>query len=338
MPDLGGSPAPAAAPSTSPATAKDAQPSIPSAPTQTHPQTEKPKHKPFPTVTGGCICSAVRYRLLYSPLFCYACHCPDCQRSSGSAFGLFLNIESSQIRILSPTRPVPAVVTRRPATPAHDGYAARPALISRHVECPKCKCELWSSNMLGPAISDVRVGTLDYPSLMEPDVHSFVESKLEWIRLPEGAMSTPRAFEHKKLWPESSLRRLDVAMDRWAKQAAALTAAAVAAKNAAKGSAGAGDDVKGEDVGDGEKTPTAGEFGGEGDEVDDEEFEKRFRETERALQERLERLSKKLAEEDGGGKDRRRQSHLEDMTANLTLGDGEADGKVKDGIVAPPVD
>ncbi|KAH7380207.1 Mss4-like protein [Phaeosphaeria sp. MPI-PUGE-AT-0046c] len=284
-------------------------------------ENSKPKHKPFPTVTGGCICSTIRYRLLSSPLFCYACHCPDCQRSTGSAFGLFLNIESSRIKIISPTRPVPVVIERRPG------------LVSRHVECPKCKCELWAGNMLGPAICDVRVGTLDYPSLMEPDVHSFVESRLEWVRLPEGATTTVRGFEHRKLWPEASLRRLDSALARWAQDAAALTAAAAVAKGgviAAEEGRG-GEDVSG---GDGEKTPTAGEFGAEGE--DDEAFEKRFRETERALQERLEKLSEKLAEENG----KRRQSHLEDMTANLQIGDdnSEDDVRAKDGIVAPTVD
>ena len=44
----------------------------------------------------------------------------------------------------------------------------------------------------------------------------------------------------------------------------------------------------------GDKTPTAVEFGGE----DDEAFEKRFKETEKALQERLEKLSIKLEEEE----------------------------------------
>lgn len=161
-------------------------------------------------------------------------------------------------------------------------------------------------------------------------MHSFVESKLEWIRLPEGATATHRGFEHRKLWPEASLRRLDVALERWAKNAAVVAAAAAAAKRGVMvDEAKAGEDVSG---GDGEKTPTAGEFGVEGE--DDEAFEKRFRETERALQERLEKLSKKLAEEDGG---KRRQSHLEDMTANLSIGD-EGEAKEKDGIVAPPVD
>lgn len=135
----------------------------------------KPKHKPFPSITGGCVCNTIRYRLLTSPLFCFACHCPDCQRMTGSAFGLFLNIEANYITVISPKIPVRRQVTKRPG------------LISRHVVCPACETELWSNNTLGPAIIDLRVGTLDFPSLMEPDLHSFTESKLEWVGLPEGA-------------------------------------------------------------------------------------------------------------------------------------------------------
>ena len=49
-----------------------------------------------------------------------------------------------------------------------------------------------------------------------------------------------------------------------------------------------------EGSGEGDKTPTAGDVGGDDD---DEAEEQRFRETEKALLERLERLSLKLQEE-----------------------------------------
>jgi hypothetical protein len=184
-------------------------------------------------------------------------------------------------------------------------------MVSRHVECPKCKVELWSNNSLGSAIADVRVGTLDYPGLMEPDVHSFVESKVGWLNLPEGAKTAPRHFDHNKMWPKSSLGRLDICMK---KVAEAVKKTAELGTKEGKEDVGSG--------GDGEKTPTAVEFGGE----DDEAFEKRFKETERALQERLEKLSKKLQEEEDT-----KQRDLEMLTANLEIEDTKSK---KDDVVS----
>ncbi|CAA9961257.1 aldehyde-activating protein [Pyrenophora teres f. maculata] len=233
-------------------------------------------------MTGSCICTTIRYRLLTSPLYCYACHCPDCQKLSGSAFGLFLSIEPYNLEIISPTAPV--FVKRAKKPPSTDITA----------ECPRCSVQLWSHGGLGEAVLEVRVGTLDFPALMQPDVHIFVGSKLEWVGLPRGAKVKMGAHDVREMWPKSSLERLEVCMRRVAEGKK---------KRRVAGEEGGGGAVPlgGEEVadegagGEGEKTPTAGEFGGE----DDEEFERRVRETERALLERLGRLSLKLGEGDG---------------------------------------
>ncbi|KAF1849213.1 uncharacterized protein K460DRAFT_365118 [Cucurbitaria berberidis CBS 394.84] len=241
------------------------------------------KPKPFPAITGSCVCNTVRYRLLTSPLYCYACHCADCQKSSGGAFGWFLNIEAYNISIISPTHPV--IVARE----------KKPGALDRHMECPKCKTELWSNNVLGTAICSIRVGTLDFPSLMEPDVHSYVGSKVEWIKLPEGAKTTEKEVNHKELWPKSSLKRLEICMARVAETTRKKQAALAEPQEGTTGGGGEGD-AEGTG-GEGEKTPTAVEFEDK-DAEDDEAFEKRFKETEKALQERLEKLSLKLEEEE----------------------------------------
>jgi hypothetical protein len=235
--------------------------------------------KPFPAITGSCICNTVRYRLLTSPLYCYACHCADCQKSTGSAFGLNLNIEVYNIQIISPTAPV--FIKRE----------KKPGVIDRHAECPQCRVQLWSNNALGDAIADVRVGTLDFASLMEPDCHIFVDSKLDWIRLPDDAKTMPQDYDLKKLWPKSSLKRLETCMER----AGVMRERTLAALKEMKEKAADGEERETEEASaEGDKTPTAVEVGGE----DDEAFEKRFRETEKVLQERLEKLSIKLEEEE----------------------------------------
>ncbi|KAL6711401.1 hypothetical protein ACN47E_004335 [Coniothyrium glycines] len=253
------------------------------------------KPTPFPAITGSCVCNLVRYRLLTSPLYVYACHCADCQKSTGSAFALLLNIELPNIQVITPTVPVAVKLEKKQS-----------GLSEQHVECPRCKTHLWSDSWTGPQIRDLRVGTLDFPGLMEPDIHIFVDSKLDWVRLPDDAKTTPRDYNLREHWPKSSLRRLDSC---FAKLEEAKREREAAAKIIAQSRlVAASRDREGlDDVGEGEKTPTAIEPG-DADIEDDEAFEKRFRETERALQERLEKLSLKLqGEESAAGQEQQQR-------------------------------
>jgi hypothetical protein len=124
---------------------------------------------------------------------------------------------------------------------------------------------------------------------MEPDMHSFVDGKLAWITLPKDAKTSKGHYDHEKTWPKSSLKRLEECLARFE----------AAKKAVASQAASAGDSLREKDEsptdGDGEKTPTA--TGDAEDGEDDEAFERRFTETEKALQERLAKLSLKLEAE-----------------------------------------
>jgi hypothetical protein len=50
-----------------------------------------------PPYPGRCLCGAVRYRVTEEPLTLYACHCTDCQKRSGSAFGLSMWVRRAAI-------------------------------------------------------------------------------------------------------------------------------------------------------------------------------------------------------------------------------------------------
>ena len=45
---------------------------------------------------GGCQCGKVRYRLSREPQTLYACHCSDCQKQSGRAFGTRIMHDSDE--------------------------------------------------------------------------------------------------------------------------------------------------------------------------------------------------------------------------------------------------
>jgi len=53
----------------------------------------------------------------------------------------------------------------------------------------------------------VRVGTLDEPQLLVPDVHIYTRSKVPWVMLPEGVPAFEGYYDALKLWPPESLVR-----------------------------------------------------------------------------------------------------------------------------------
>ncbi len=57
------------------------------------------------------------------------------------------------------------------------------------------------------ALSFVRVGTLDEPSDLPPDVHIYTRSKLPWIALPAEVPAFLAYYDSKSLWPPESLAR-----------------------------------------------------------------------------------------------------------------------------------
>jgi hypothetical protein len=143
---------------------------------------------------GGCACAAVRYRLESAPMFVHCCHCRECQRQTGSAFVINALIETDRVSLLSGD-PAPVAV------PTDSG---RPHHVYR---CPACRIALWSDYGGRPSLRFVRVGTLDDPAALPPDVHIFTRSKLPWIELPEAVPAFEIYYDMQALWPAASLER-----------------------------------------------------------------------------------------------------------------------------------
>jgi hypothetical protein len=53
----------------------------------------------------------------------------------------------------------------------------------------------------------VRVGTLDNPDLLPPDIHIFTQSKQPWIVIPQGTPSVSEYYDRQQYWPAASLAR-----------------------------------------------------------------------------------------------------------------------------------
>jgi hypothetical protein len=149
---------------------------------------------PFP-LEGGCDCRYVRYRMTTAPLFVHCCHCRWCQRETGSAFVLNAMIEADRVQVLGAG---PEIVD----TPSASGLGQKIA------RCPRCRIAVWSHYAgAGPVVKFVRVGTLDQPDHLPPDIHIFTESKQPWVVIPQGMPAVPEYYDREKYWPADSLAR-----------------------------------------------------------------------------------------------------------------------------------
>lgn len=144
---------------------------------------------------GGCACRAVRFELASAPLIVHCCHCRWCQRESGASYALNALIEAERVKLLSG-------VPERVMTPSNSGKGQRIA------RCPVCRVALWSTYAgAGDALRFVRVGTLDNPDLLSPDIHIYTESKQPWVLIAPGARAVGQYYRRSEVWSPQSLAR-----------------------------------------------------------------------------------------------------------------------------------
>ncbi|WP_428407113.1 GFA family protein [Hyphococcus sp.] len=153
---------------------------------------------------GGCACKKVRYRLTALPLFVHCCHCRWCQRETGASFALNAMIEMECLELLGGE-------TVCVDTPSESGRGQK---IHR---CPECHLALWSHyGGAGPAIAFVRVGTLDEPDLVPPDIHIYTASKQPWVELSHEVPAVKGYYKMSEYWAEEDIERLRTAKEAYA--------------------------------------------------------------------------------------------------------------------------
>ncbi len=145
---------------------------------------------------GGCSCGYVRYQIVSDPLIVHCCHCRYCQRQTGTAFALNALFDAKHVELLRGT-----VSEIEVPTSSGEGQT-----IAR---CPKCEVALWSNYYMGGIknmIRFVRVGTLDNPDMLPPDVHIFTMSKQPWVNLPPTAVAFEELYDFEEIWTSENAK------------------------------------------------------------------------------------------------------------------------------------
>ena len=122
---------------------------------------------------GGCQCGAIRYEVTGPARQIVACHCTDCQRQSGSAFGMTMVVAEEDFRITQ----------GKEKTFAVESDAGR-----RKVGgfCPKCGSRIYNRSDWRPGMISVKPGTLDDTGSLQPQIHLWTSRKQSWFAIPDG--------------------------------------------------------------------------------------------------------------------------------------------------------
>jgi hypothetical protein len=122
---------------------------------------------------GGCTCGAIRYRLTGEPLATFVCHCTECQRQSGSAFAMSLMIPRDSFALL---RGALRSYTRTSDSGRELGIAF----------CGDCGTRIFHEPRYREGVLNLKPGTLDDTSWLQPTHHFWTRSRQAWVELPEG--------------------------------------------------------------------------------------------------------------------------------------------------------
>jgi hypothetical protein len=123
-----------------------------------------------------CSCGQLSLEVAGEPVLNALCHCSDCRRRTGSAFGwqaYFLEAQIGEQQGEAIARPVPVA---EPQT--------------RHF-CAQCGTTLWWTSGTGPGLVGVAGGAFESGVLAEPIASYRDENRCAWLDLPEGWVRYP---------------------------------------------------------------------------------------------------------------------------------------------------
>ncbi|CCF34455.1 hypothetical protein CH063_06444 [Colletotrichum higginsianum] len=127
--------------------------------------------------TASCLCKAITVNILGKPMAAALCHCSECRKISGSAFGFNWVLASKDVEVTG----TPKTFT----TTAKSGNA----VISHF--CSDCGVTLWRDGPATKGMMYFKAGTLDDwkdQSSMAPFAEIFTSRRLSWVNAVPNAV------------------------------------------------------------------------------------------------------------------------------------------------------
>ncbi|RAK63629.1 GFA family protein [Phenylobacterium kunshanense] len=115
--------------------------------------------------SGGCLCGAVRYEVVGPLAPIQLCHCSQCRKAQGSAFGANIPVATASFRLLQGEESLRE-------------FRATPG--KRRVFCGACGSPIFSQRDDAPEVLRIRAGGLDDDAGLAVGFHIFSASRSGW--------------------------------------------------------------------------------------------------------------------------------------------------------------
>lgn len=117
---------------------------------------------------GGCRCGDVRFQLIGEPNSVWVCHCPNCQRASGSIGVITVAVLDEALEITRgklETAPI-----------------EQTTIVNYY--CGSCITHLYSNRTEHPGLNFLMGGLFDDTSWIRPRAHIFTRNAQPWVVIP----------------------------------------------------------------------------------------------------------------------------------------------------------
>ena len=153
------------------------------------------------SLSGGCQCGAVRFRVDGDPGRASICHCRMCQKAFGGPFGALVTVNLADLTWTRGQR-----ATFQSSDTIQRGF------------CAACGTPLTFAHK-GSEYLDISVGSLDQPEKVKPEKQIGVESRIPWMaemhQLKE--QQTDQVLSADRLVRVESYQHPDHDTDSWPK-------------------------------------------------------------------------------------------------------------------------
>jgi hypothetical protein len=123
-----------------------------------------------------CACGSLKVKVDAEPIIVAACSCTDCQKRTGSVFGVSAYFPKESVQIVSGISKI--IVSTRDSGQKGE----------RHF-CPECGSSIFWDGEFFPDFRGVAVGCFADPSFPPPQLAVYNRSRHPWVSFPLGIKS-----------------------------------------------------------------------------------------------------------------------------------------------------